>query len=54
MAWHRRAVASVTGLALTVGLLVVTGFDGGGGFAWLKFASFGTVASSFSVLPPQE
>jgi hypothetical protein len=48
--WPRRAVALVAGLALTVGVLVVTGFGSGGGFAWLRPASLGTVASSFSVL----
>jgi alpha-1,6-mannosyltransferase len=48
--WHRRAVALAASLALTVGVLVVTGFGGGGGFTWLRSASLGTVASSFSVL----
>ncbi len=48
--WPRRAVAMVASLALTVGLLAVTGFGSGGGFNWLKSASLGTVASSFSVL----
>ena len=49
-AWHRRAVALVAGLAFTVSVLVVTGSGSGGGFTWLKPASLGTVASSFSVL----
>ncbi len=48
--WHRRAVALAASLALTVGVLVVTGSGSGGGFTWLKPASLGTVASSFSVL----
>jgi hypothetical protein len=49
--WPRRAKAMVAALALTVGMLVVTGLGSGGGFTWLKSASLGTVASSFSVLP---
>jgi hypothetical protein len=49
-AWHRRAMAMVAALTLTVGELVVTGFGSGGGFTWLRSASLGTVASSFSVL----
>ena len=49
-AWHRRAVALVASLAFTVSVLVVTGSGSGGGFTWLKPASLGTVASSFSVL----
>jgi alpha-1,6-mannosyltransferase len=49
--WHRRATAMVAALTLTVGMLVVTGIGSGGGFTWLKSASLGTVASSFSVLP---
>jgi alpha-1,6-mannosyltransferase len=48
--WPRRAVALGVSLALTVGVLVVTGFGSGGGFTWLRPASLGTVASSFSVL----
>jgi hypothetical protein len=49
--WHRRAVALTAGLALTLGMLVVTGFGSGGGFNWLKSQSYGAVASSFSFLP---
>jgi hypothetical protein len=49
--WSRRAKAMVAALALTVGMLVVTGIGSGGGFTWLKSASLGTVASSFSILP---
>ena len=45
-------MAMVAALTLTVGVLVVTGVGSGGGFTWLKSASLGTVASSFSVLPP--
>jgi alpha-1,6-mannosyltransferase len=51
-AWRPRAMAMVAAFTLTVGALVVTGFGSGGGFTWLKSASLGTVASSFSVLPP--
>ena len=50
--WHRRAVAMVAALTLTVGMLVVTGVGSGGGFTWLRSASLGSVASSFSVLLP--
>ena len=49
-AWGRRAMALVASLALTVGVLLLTGLGSGGGFTWLKPASLGTVASSFSVL----
>jgi hypothetical protein len=49
--WNRRALAMVAALAVTVGLLVLTGTGSGGGFTWLKSASLGTVASSFSILP---
>ena len=49
-AWHRRAVALAASLALTLGVLVVTGVGSGGGFTWLRPASIGTVASSFSLL----
>jgi alpha-1,6-mannosyltransferase len=49
--WHRRAMAMVAALTMTVGVLVVTGVGSGGGFTWLRSASIGTVASSFSVLP---
>ncbi len=51
-AWMPRAVAMVAAFTLTVGVLVVTGFGSGGGFTWLRSASLGSVASSFSVLPP--
>ena len=51
-AWHRRAVAMVAAVTLTVGVLALTGFGSGGGFTWLRSASVGTVASSFSVLFP--
>jgi hypothetical protein len=50
--WLRRARALAAALVLTVGMLLVTGIGSGGGFTWLKSASLGTVASSFSVLPP--
>jgi hypothetical protein len=50
-AWHRRALALTASLVLTVGVLMVTGVGSGGGFTWLRSASLGTVASSFSVLP---
>ncbi len=49
-AWHRRAVSLAAGLTVTVGALVVTGLACGGGFNWLRSASHGTVASSFSLL----
>jgi hypothetical protein len=48
---RRRIKALVAALILTIGMLVVTGLGSGGGFTWLKSASLGTVASSFSVLP---
>jgi hypothetical protein len=49
--WRRRAVALGSGIALTLGLLVVFGLAcGGDGFSWLRSASQATVASSFSVL----
>ncbi len=48
--WRRRAMGLTAGVALTVVALLVTGFVSGGGFSWLKSASLGTVASSFSVL----
>jgi hypothetical protein len=48
--WRRRATALTAGIALTVVALLVTGLGSGGGFSWLKSASLGTVASSFSVL----
>ncbi len=51
-AWRPRAMAMVAALTLTVGMLVVAGVGSGGGFTWLKSASIGTVASSFSVLLP--
>ena len=51
-AWRPRAVAMVAAFTLTIGVLVVTGFGSGGGFTWLRSASLGSVASSFSVLPP--
>lgn len=51
-AWHRRATALVAALILTVGALVVTGAASGGGFGWLRSASVGTAASTFSVLFP--
>ena len=35
---------------MTLGALLVTGLGSGGGFTWLRPASLGTVASSFSVL----
>jgi hypothetical protein len=50
-AWHRRATAMAAALGLTAGVLVLTGVGSGGGFTWLRSASLGTVASSFSVLP---
>jgi alpha-1,6-mannosyltransferase len=50
-AWHRRAMAMVAALTLTLDVLVVTGVGSGGGFTWLRSASLGTVTSSFSVLP---
>ena len=49
-AWNRRAVSMAVGLALIVGALAATGLGSGGGFNWLRPASFGTVASSFSIL----
>ena len=49
--WQRRARALIAALILTVGLLALTGIGSGGGFTWLRSASLGTVASSFSVLP---
>src|SRR6202050_1098822 len=51
-AWRPRAVAMVAAFTLTIGVLVVTGFGSGGGFTWLRAASLGRGASSFSVLPP--
>ena len=51
-AWRPRAMATLAAIVLTVGVLVVTGLGSGGGFTWLRSASVGTVASSFSVLPP--
>ena len=48
--WHRRTAALVASLVLTLGALLVTGLGSGGGFSWLRPASLGTVASSFSVL----
>jgi hypothetical protein len=47
---HRRATSMAVGLALIIGALATTGLGSGGGFNWLRPASFGTVASSFSVL----
>ena len=49
-AWSRRAASVVAAMALTVVALAVTGLGVGGGFGWLRSASVGTVASSFSVL----
>ena len=49
--WRHRAVALGSGIALTLGALVVAGLAcGGDGFSWLRSASQATVASSFSVL----
>ncbi len=48
--WHRRAIGLAIGIALTLAALWVVGLGDGGGFGWLKSASFGTVASSFSIL----
>jgi alpha-1,6-mannosyltransferase len=46
--WQRRVVALAAGVALTLAELAVLGLGTGGGFTWLRQASVGTVASSFS------
>jgi alpha-1,6-mannosyltransferase len=48
--YYRRAAAVAAGVATTLVVLGVTGLFSGGGFSWLKSASIGTVASSFSLL----
>src|SRR6185437_3529967 len=45
----RRIAAVLAGLGLTIAALALTGLGTGGGFTWLKAASIGTVASSFSI-----
>lgn len=40
----------MAGVALAVVALAVAGLGTGGGFGWLRSASIGTVASSFSVM----
>ena len=47
--WQRRATALAAGVADS-GRALVTGLGSGSGSSWLKSASLGTVASSFSVL----
>jgi alpha-1,6-mannosyltransferase len=49
-AWPRRVLAVAVGVLLTLAELTLLGLATGGGFAWLKQASVGTLASSFSFL----
>jgi hypothetical protein len=47
--WLRRAGAVAVGITATLLVLGLTGLLSGGGFSWLKSASVGTAASSFSL-----